>query len=493
MPRRKKHPPLKVLYASSEAWPLMKTGGLGDVANALPNALAQQNLDVRVALPAYRPVLEQVEDLQILGWLVLASHGSLRVLQAYHPAFTMPLWLIDSCSLFDRPGSPYQQDSGSEWPDNPARFAAFSEAVALLALDALEMNWRADVVHANDWQTGLIGAFLEKDPAPPRRIFTIHNIAYDCQVDFAAFQQLGLPAHWWSVEKGEFYNRFSFLKTGIISCDAVTTVSPTYASEIRTSEFGYGLAGVLEANSDKLTGILNGIDDATWDPATDTALVSNYAFDERLDNAKRANRKALLEALGAAPDAVGDTAPLIGFVGRLVYQKGIDLLLAVIPDILEQSSARFVVIGSGDKELEARLAGLRSHYPNRVFTFIGYSERMAHRLEAASDLFVMPSRYEPCGLNQLYSLRYGTPPVVHRTGGLADTVVDANEENLANGKANGFVFDTATPDALRDALLRALNLIQDPDTRTRLIKAGMKSDWGWQRSAADYLALYRNS
>jgi len=491
MPKHIKKTNLKLLFASSEAWPLAKTGGLGDVANALPNALTEHGSDVRVMLPAYREVLEKVEDIEILGWVKTKAHGDLRILQAYHPAFKMLLWLVDAAGLFDRQGNPYQQENGQEWPDNAKRFTAFSEAVALMALDALNLDWRADVVHANDWQTGLVAAFLEKDPNPPKRIFTIHNIAYDCLVDYPTFQQLKLPAHWWSIEHGEFYGHFSLLKAGLVSTDAITTVSPTYAKEIRTSEFGYGLSGVLEANKHKLFGILNGIDSSTWDPATDKELATNYVFGSELMSSKRANRKALLQAIEAPPSAQKSKAPLIGFIGRLVHQKGVDLLLELIPELIESTSAYFVLAGTGEKELEAKLMALQKEYPKRVFAFIGYSEKIAHLLEAACDIFVMPSRYEPCGLNQLYSLRYGTPPVVHKTGGLADTVIDANEENLSNGTANGFSFDSADVSSLRDALLRALRMKRvRKEHWHQILEAGMQRDSSWESSANAYLRLY---
>ncbi len=483
---------MKLLYAASEAFPLIKTGGLGDVAHSLPNALGELGVDSRIVLPAYRAVLAQLENLRVLGWGTVAGGREVRILEASHAEFSAPLWLVDVPSLFDRAGNPYTGADGLDWPDNPLRFAIFCETASLLATDALGIGWRADVVHANDWQTGLLPAYLSQESRPPRRIFTIHNVAYDCQFDFATFQGLSLPAHWWSVEYGEFYDRFSMLKAGLTFCDLITTVSPRYAEEIETREFGYGYAPILKANAHKLVGILNGIDDNLWNPRTDPYLKAHYHVDGKIRGAKRANRQALLEALGASAAAVAHEGPLIGSVGRLVYQKGIDLLLAAIPSVLAESDAQFVLIGSGDATLERQLAELSAAHPDRVISYIGYSEPFAHLLEAGCDMFVMPSRYEPSGLNQMYSLRYGSPPVVRATGGLADTIEDATARGIAREEANGFVFDEANPAALRDALLRAIELHRKPKQWMKLMKIGMRADHSWRQSAQIYLRHYRD-
>jgi starch synthase len=481
----------KVLFVTSEAYPLIKTGGLADVSHSLPNALHALGLDVRLVLPAYRSVLQQVEDLQLLGWLKLGAEGDVRVVQAYHPEYGMPIWLIDAPAQFDREGNPYLNADGNDWPDNPRRFTVFSRAVALLGVDALGIDWRPDVVHANDWQSGLVHAFLSQQQQPPQRIYTVHNLAYDCQFDYAVFQELKLPPHWWSMEHAEFYGRFSLMKAGLVFSDWINTVSPTYAEEICTAEYGYGYAGILQSYSHKLRGIINGIDTQTWDPASDPHLVAHYTADKGLQGAKQKNRAALLQALGADKQAASDNAPLIGFVGRLVYQKGIDLLLEAMPTVLQQTSARFAIIGSGEQTLEQGLQDIQQNYPGRVFVYLGYSECNAHLLEAGSDLFVMPSRYEPCGLNQLYSLRYGTVPVVRRTGGLADTVVDTDERSIRDGTATGFVFDEASPAELASTLLRALETQRDPVTWMQLLRTGMAQDLSWEKSARQYVELYQ--
>ena len=477
---------MNVLFATSEAFPLIKTGGLGDIANSLPNSLQQSGADVRLILPAYREVLQKIDNFQIIGWVKIGLQQDARILETTHPAYEMPIWLVDHPVLFDRPGNPYTHPEGYDWQDNPLRFSLFSQVTALMAIDSLSTGWRADVVHSNDWQTGLVNAYLSHETRPPKRIFTIHNIAYDCQFDFGTFQSLHLPPHWWSMELGEFHHRFSLLKAGMVFSDKITTVSPKYAREIRTPDYGYGYAPILEEMNHKLSGILNGIDDEVWNPATDPHLRKHYSAKDKLAairKAKAANKKALLSQLGASRAVLNDiNKPLVGFVGRLVFQKGIDLLLNSIDALIHESNARFVIIGSGEHDLEYHLNHLTQNWPDRVFSFIGYSEALAHLLEAGSDIFAMPSRYEPCGLNQLYSLRYGTPPVVRSTGGLADTVTSKN----------GVLFDEATPEALTGAIHTALTFYNDSKVWSEMIRNAMEKDYSWHKSAVKYLELYNS-
>jgi len=477
---------MNVLFATSEAFPLIKTGGLGDVANSLPNSLQQSGADVRLILPAYREVLQKIDHFKIIGWLKIGLQQDVRILETTDPAFEMPIWLVDHPTLFDRPGNPYTHPEGYDWQDNPLRFSLFSQVSALMAIDSLNTGWRADVVHSNDWQSGLVNAYLSHETRPPKRIFTIHNIAYDCQFDFGTFQSLHLPPHWWSMELGEFHHRFSLLKAGMVFSDQITTVSPKYAREIRTPDYGYGYAPILEESHHKLSGILNGIDNEVWNPATDPHLHKHYSAKDRISairKAKTANKKALLSQLGASRAVLNDIEkPLVGFVGRLVFQKGIDLLLNSIDALIHESNARFVIIGSGEHDLEHHLNLLTHNWPDRVFSFIGYSEALAHLLEAGSDIFAMPSRYEPCGLNQLYSLRYGTPPVVRRTGGLADTVTPEN----------GVLFDEATTEALTAAIHTALTYYNDSKVWSEMMRNAMEKDYSWHKSAAEYLELYNS-
>lgn len=474
---------MKLLFVASEVFPLVKTGGLGDVAYSLPCALQAQGLDVRLLLPAYRDVLRKLGAIRILGWLDVQGANrqhSVRVVEAEHADFPFPLWLVDCPVLFDRPGNPYLQPNGYDWADNAERFTVFARAAAELARDALQLDWTPDVVHAHDWQTGLVPAFLDMLPQRPQRIFTIHNLAYGGHFSQADFTSLHLPSYWWSAEGAEFYRGFSMLKAGIVYADAVTTVSPTYAREICTPAFGYGMDGLLQSRGYKLHGILNGIDNGIWNPATDAFLPAHYSADA-IQPGKSQNKVALLQRFGVNNPAEHLPFPLLGMVSRLVEQKGVDLVINAIPDLLATTDARFALIGAGHRYFEQRLRDLAAQHPDRVFVFIGYDEEFAHLLEAGADMFLMPSRFEPCGLNQMYSLRYGTPPIVLHTGGLADTVADA---------VDGFVFHEPLTSVLKGTILRAIDCFYQPAVWQQLQINGMKHAFGWDNSAAEYLALY---
>jgi starch synthase len=482
---------MNVLFAASEAYPLVKTGGLGDVVHSLPKALHARGADVRLVLPGYHDLLRQLDAVRIAGWLEVRGSArtlGVRVLETRHAAFPFPLWIVDCPQAFDRPGGPYVAENGRDWPDNAERFTVFARAAALLAQDALGRGWRADVVHSHDWQAGLVPAFLSDLASPPRTVFTIHNLAYGGYFPHDDFVRLQLPAHWWNPEGVEFHGKLSMLKAGIVHADAITTVSPTYAEEICTAEFGYGLDGLLRSRRHKLTGILNGIDTDAWNPATDPHLSAHYSK-ARVQPGKRHNKRALLERFQPVDDALLD-APLLGMVGRLVEQKGIDWILGAVPVLIAETDARFVALGSGAPRYERELQRLAQQHPDRVMVEIGYDEGLAHRIEAGADLFLMPSRFEPCGLNQMYSLRYGTPPVVFRTGGLADTVVDADAPHRAAGTATGFVFDRPDVAGFLDAIRRALDLYRQPRAWRRLQQTGMRQNFDWSESAGRYLSLY---
>jgi starch synthase len=483
---------MKILFVSSEAFPLVKTGGLGDVLYSLPHALHTRGLDVRLVLPGYRALLRQLEQVRIIGWLDLrGAEGivSARVLETRHPDFQFPLWIVDCPPLFDRPGNPYVNASGQDWEDNAERFAVFSRAAALLGQDALDIDWKPDVVHCHDWQTGLVGAFLHELPQRPKTVFTIHNLAYGGYFSHTDFVRLQLPSLWWSPDGVEFHGGFSMLKAGIVFADAVTTVSPTYAREICTPEFGYGLDGLLLSQQHKLHGILNGIDTSLWNPSIDPHLPAHYSLG-RINPGKRRNKQALLQRFLAKVDDADMDAPLLGLVGRLVEQKGVDWVLAALPQLLEETDVRVAMLGSGQAMYEQKFTRLARQYPDRVFVEIGYDEPLAHLIEAGADMFLMPSRFEPCGLNQMYSLRYGTPPVVYRTGGLADTVIDVNDATLEDGSATGFVFDTPSVEAFLEAVHRALALYGQPPQWRRVQQAGMRQSFDWSESAGHYLSLY---
>ena len=483
---------LKILFVASEAYPLVKTGGLGDVLYSLPSALRARGVDIRLVLPGYRALLRQLEQVRILGWLdVRGADGmiSVRVLETRHPDFAFPLWIVDCPALFDRDGNPYVAENGHDWPDNAERFTVFARVAALLAQDTLDLGWQPEVVHTHDWQSGLVAAFLAEQPVRPKIVFTIHNLAYGGYFPYSDFVRLHLPSHWWSSEGIEFHGGFSMLKAGIVFADAVTTVSPTYAREICTPEFGYGLDGLLLSRQHKLHGILNGIDTTIWNPSTDVHLPAHYSM-SRIQPGKRRNKQALLERFMPHADDETMQAPLLGLVGRLVEQKGVDWVLAAIPVLLAETDVRFVLLGSGQAVYEQKLLSLARLHPQRLLVRIGYDESLAHQIEAGADLFLMPSRFEPCGLNQMYSLRYGTPPVVYKTGGLADTVVDVNAATLDDASATGFVFDTPEMPAFLDAIRRALDLYRQPAQWRRLQQTGMRQTFDWSESAGHYIALY---
>lgn len=483
---------MKILFVASEAFPLVKTGGLGDVLYSLPHALHARGADVRLMLPGYRALLNQLDQVRILGWIeVRGAEGIVgaRILETRHPDYAFPLWVVDCPALFDREGNPYVNASGHDWPDNAERFTVFAQVAARMAQDALDIGWQPAVVHLHDWQTGLVAAFLAGQPERPKTVFTIHNLSYGGNFPYSEFVRLQLPSLWWSAEGVEFHGGFSMLKAGIVYADAVTTVSPTYAAEICTPAFGCGLDGLLRSRQYKLHGILNGIDTTIWNPSTDVHLPAHYSAGRILPG-KRRNKQALLERFLPHADEVAMQAPLLGLVTRLVEQKGIDWVLAAIPKLFAETDARIVLLGSGQPMYEKKFARLAKQHPDRLFVEIGYDEPLAHQIEAGADLFLMPSRFEPCGLNQMYSLRYGTPPVVYKTGGLADTVVDANAVSLADASANGFVFDIPEVSAFLAAIRRALELYRQPGQWQQLQQTGMRQSFDWSDSAGHYLALY---
>jgi starch synthase len=482
---------MMILYAASEAYPLIKTGGLGDVVYSLPRALNQLGDSVRLVLPGYPGVLDEAGPFDVVAEWDIPGAGTLhhvRILQAQLEALGELLYLVEAPALFSRPGNPYVQENGIDWPDNAERFTVFSRAVAMLALQSPDPDWQAEIVHCHDWQTGLVPAFLSQSPQSPATVFTIHNLSYDGYFSYQDFTRLHLPAAWWSSEYIEFYGGFSMLKAGLVFSDRVTTVSPSYAKEICTPEIGYRFEGLLQFLGNKLTGILNGIDLDTWNPSSDPYLVAHYGTIRNRIKSKRSNKSNLLQLTGL-PD---NDAPLLGFIGRLVHQKGIDLVTAILPHLFEQSTAQVVILGSGDKLFESNLLALAKQYPERLHVYIGYSESLAHKIEAGCDLFLMPSRFEPCGLNQMYSLRYGTPPIVNHTGGLADTVVDTTPATLKNKTANGFVFREVSADALLDCTLRALDCLAHPRVWHQVCRTGMQQPLGWDASAIHYQELYQS-
>ncbi len=485
---------MKILFATSEIYPLIKTGGLADACSGLSVALRKLQQEVEVVLPAYADALAAVEGLELLTTLEIEGCGhrrQVRILRGKISESSGSVLLVAIDDLFDRPGNPYQSSAGDDWWDNGERFGLFSRVVTELAMNRVGLNWQPDVVHCHDWQTGLVPAWLQLEPVRPRTLFTIHNLAYAGLFPYELFQGLGLPEKWWHFSSLEFHDSLSMLKAGIVCADQVTTVSPSYAEEICHPELGFGLQGALQhrRKQGKLHGILNGMDTEVWNPASDPMIPYNYSLQRGRVAQKRRNKEVLLDQMSDGRANV--EAPLCGFVGRLVEQKGIDLIVAVIPTLIASSDACFVIVGAGQAVFEQQLQLLAEQFPQRVFVHIGYTEALAHQVEAAANLFLMPSRFEPCGLNQMYSLAYGTPPVVHATGGLKDTVVDTDDTTLAAGSATGFTFDAPEPASLCLAIERALALFHRPRLWQQLQKNGMTQDLGWEAGARRYLELYK--
>lgn len=480
----------RVLHAAAECYPLAKTGGLGDVIGALSLAQRRQGLDARVALPGYRGLAQRLEGTREVAAFEVQGFD-FTVVEGRLPGSgvegALPVYLLACGALYDRDGGPYRDAQGQEFSDNILRFACFAEGVARLACSTAA-GFLPQLVHLHDWQAAAAAAWLkEPGAARPATVYTIHNLAYQGTFDHAMFERLGLPRHWWSPQGLEAWGQGSLMKAGIQFADRVSTVSPGYAREILTPEYGCGLDGSLRTRAADLSGIINGIDTAVWDPRIDPALYSNYSVDDA-GLGKAVNKSAVQEELGLERSE----APLVVFIGRLAEQKGADLILAAQEELLKLP-AQYVLLAAGEAELERRCRAFAAAAPpGRVQVRIAHDEHLAHRLTAAADLLLMPSRYEPCGLNQMYAQRYGTVPVVRATGGLADTVVDATAASLADGSASGVHFRDADPGGVLYGVRHALELIGDADIRRGLRRAGMERDFSWQRSAGEYLDLYRS-
>ena len=493
-----------VLLASSEVVGFAKTGGLADVCGYLPLALERLGHRCAVIMPLYRsvrvgriPIHPTEHVLAVpLGKTVVPS----RLWRATLPNGGVPVFLVEHADFFERDdpargASIYQRTTPdgkkADYPDNCARFTFFCRAV----MEAIpHIGFPVDIVHANDWQTGLVPVYLREvyrhrpEYRRIRSLFTIHNIAYQGAFPHQDFHLTGLDFRLYNPHQLEFYGQFNFLKGGIISSSWVSTVSPTYAKEIRTPTFGCGMEGLLGERRDRLSGIVNGVDYASWDPATDSRIARQYGVEDVLGG-KAACKAALQSYFGLA---INPGVPMLGMVARLVEQKGIDLVVKAADDLLKLP-VQMAILGDGDPNYIAKLYAIRERYPDRVGLFIGFDEDLAHTIEAGSDLFLMPSQFEPCGLNQIYSLRYGTPPVVRTTGGLADTITDTTEESLAAGEPTGFRFQAYTPQALAGTVRWATHLYHDrPDTFLRIVRNGMRADWSWDRAAKAYEKLFHH-
>lgn len=476
----------RVLFVASEVFPLVKTGGLGDVIGALPGALRRCGADLRILLPGFPEILGGIDaPRRLLTFGPVFGASVVTLVSGRLPKSDVGVYVIDAPFLYARPGNPYVGPDGHPWPDNHLRFALLGWVAAHLAGGELD-RWRPQIVHGHDWHAGLAPVFLSAQPlSPVRTVFTVHNLAFQGLFSLESCAPLGLPPESLTPSGLEFHGQVSFMKGGLHYADALTTVSPSYAREILTPRFGFGLDGVMAQRADTLSGILNGVDYEVWSPDADPLIAQRYEAEHL--SGKDACKTALQRELGLA-EAPG--RPLLAVVSRLTEQKGLDLLLQCLPKMVH-AGAQLAVLGSGDKVLEDGFRHVEAAHPGSVAVRTGFDEALSHRIFAGADMILVPSRFEPCGLTQMYGLRYGAVPIVHRVGGLADTVVDATAENLAAQRATGFVFAQPQAASLAAAIDRALELYRQPAAWKRLAARGMAQDFSWDRSAELYMGLYR--
>jgi len=481
---------LNVLLVAAEVHPLVKTGGLADVVSALPTALQRHNVDARVLMPAYRGIKDQLE-LKPVGkpFQALASSDKVRLLKGYLPGTRTPLYLIDCPSLYDRPGNPYTDQNGHEHWDNALRFGVLSKVAAMFGTNKGLGRWRADVVHCNDWHCGLGPAYLKfGGDATAASIFTIHNLAYQGNFDRKCRKALEIDSLAFHMDGMEFYGHLSFMKSGIYYSDEVTTVSPAYATQIQTPELGCNMDGVLRQRGANLHGILNGIDTDLWNPETDETLPATFGASDMAG--KLICKKALQKQfhLREQPET-----PVLAMLGRMTPQKGWGILLEAAPWLLDEG-LQLVLTGEGSGDYESVIQSLRMRFPGQIEHYSGFSEEIAHLMMAGADCLLVPSHFEPCGLVQMYAQRYGTLPIAHRTGGLADTITNATPAAIASNTATGFLFDRPEAGLLAEAIGRALEILNaDNGTWQNLRLQAMAQDWGWSNAARKYIEIYQDS
>lgn len=472
---------MNILSVASEVFPLIKTGGLADVAGALPIALAGHGMHMRTLMPGYPAVMQRLADVEVVATFDDLLGEPARILATRHEG--LDILVLDAPGFFDRAGGPYTDATGKDFVDNWRRFAALSLAGAEIAR-GLIADWRPDIVHAHDWQAAMTAVYmrytgLQHIPT----IVTVHNLAFQGQFGPEIFAELSLPPEAFSVDGLEYYGDVGFLKGGLRTAWSITTVSPTYAHEIMMPEYGMGLEGLINARAAELSGIVNGIDTAVWNPETDTHIARTFAAGSLKQRA--VNRQAVAERFSLEQDG----GPIFCIISRLTWQKGIDII-AEVADWIVQQGGKLAVLGSGDQGLEGALLAAASRHRGRIGIVIGYNEPLSHLMQAGADAILIPSRFEPCGLTQLYGLRYGCIPIVARTGGLADTVIDANEAALSARVATGFQFTPINAEGLRQALRRVFKAYNEPKIWARIQNQGMKSDVSWENSAARYADLY---
>jgi starch synthase len=486
---------VRILFATTEAVPFCKTGGLGDVCGSLPIELAKHGHEPVVILPAFRQALNSGRSIHSTEARFDIPIGRKAVpcsiLQSTLPGDSVPVYLVHQPQYFDRPE--LYREQGTDYKDNCERFVFFCRA-ALEAIKYFDLG--TELVHCHDWPTGLIPAYLKTElcGVPPydsiASVLTIHNIAYQGNFWHWDMELTGIDWKYFNWRQMEFFGNLSFLKSGIAFADTLTTVSPRYAQEIQDPPLGCGLEGVLQYRRDDLFGIINGVDYSEWNPEIDRYLNGLNYGPATVETGKRACKAALQREVGWPVRA--DT-PLVAIIGRLAEQKGFDLVARLIPQWAPQSDVQWVILGTGEAEYHQVFADLAQRYPEKVVVRLGFSNELAHRIEAGADIFLMPSRYEPCGLNQLYSLKYGTVPVVHATGGLADTITNLTDATLAAGTANGFSFDDYTTAGLAEALERACTTYANRPVWQQLVRNGMRQDWSWSHSAREYGRLYEHT
>jgi starch synthase len=472
---------MQVLSVTSEIYPLVKTGGLADVTGALPAALKAHGVSMPTLVPGYPEVMAALGKPKVVHKFAQLMGSPATLLSG--TAKGLEVFVLDAPHLFNRPGNPYLGPDGKDWPDNAQRFAALSQVAADLARGKLG-SYKADILHAHDWQAALVPVHLKYNGGP-KSVITVHNIAFQGQFPAGYFNVLGLPPQAFAIDGVEFYGNVSYLKGGLSCADAITTVSPTYANEICTSDYGMGLEGLLQSRRASLTGIVNGIDTEVWDPQTDKSLAATFSIktveQRKLNKREVEKRFALDESDGL----------LHGVVSRLTWQKGLDIFASLL-DGLVASGARLALIGTGEAAIEQAVMAAALRHPGRIGVVTAYDENLSHLVQGGCDTMLVPSRFEPCGLTQLYGLRYGCVPVVARTGGLADTIIDANDAALAAGVATGIQFSPVDGISLQTALTRTAKLFEDKSSWASLQRCGMATDVSWDRSAAAYAALYNS-
>ena len=471
---------MQVLSVTSELYPLVKTGGLADVTGALPAALKTHGVTMRTLVPGYPAVMAALEAPTEVHAFANLMGNTATLLSG--KAKGLDVFVLDAPHLFNRPGNPYLGPDGNDWPDNAQRFAALSKVAADLARGALG-QYKADVLHVHDWQAALAPVHL-RFSGGPKSVITVHNIAFQGQFPAAYFNILDLPPQAFAIDGVEFYGNVSFLKGGLAAANAITTVSPTYANEICTADYGMGLEGLLQSRRSALSGIVNGIDTNVWNPATDKALAANFSakdFSKREGNKRAIEKRFGLETGGGI---------IHGVVSRLTWQKGLDIFASLL-DWLVKSGGRLALIGTGEAAIESAVKAAALRHPGRIGVVTAYDENLSHLVQGGCDTMLVPSRFEPCGLTQLYGLRYGCVPVVARTGGLADTIIDANDAAMAAGVATGIQFSPVDAVTLQNALVRTHRLYDNKTAWKNLQSRGMATDVSWDRSAAEYASLYK--